>query len=51
MLEDEMNFNSEEFYKAINFRVCLWPTPSWVWAPSPENSQSLIINHFTQRLQ
>ena len=24
---------SEEFYKAINFRVCLWPTPSWVWAP------------------
>ena len=23
---------SEEFYKAINFRVCLWPTPSWVWA-------------------
>lgn len=29
---------SEEFYKAINFRVCLWPTPSWVWAPSPENS-------------
>ena len=29
---------SEAFYKAINFRVCLWPTPSWVWAPSPENS-------------
>ena len=25
---------SEEFYKAINFRVCLWPTPSWVWAPA-----------------
>ena len=22
---------SEEFYKSINFRVCLWPTPSWVW--------------------
>ena len=29
---------SEEFYKAVNFRACLWPTPSWVWAPSPENS-------------
>ena len=25
---------SEEFYKSINFRVCLWPTPSWVWAPA-----------------
>lgn len=24
---------SEEFYKTINFRVCLWPTPSWVWEP------------------
>ena len=22
---------SEEFYKSINFRACLWPTPSWVW--------------------
>ena len=22
---------SEEFYKSIKFRVCLWPTPSWVW--------------------
>ena len=24
---------SEEFYKAIDFRACLWPTPSWVWEP------------------
>ena len=24
---------SEEFYKTINFRACLWPTPSWVWEP------------------
>lgn len=24
---------SEEFYKTVNFRACLWPTPSWVWEP------------------
>ena len=24
---------SEEFYKTIRFRACLWPTPSWVWEP------------------
>lgn len=29
---------TEEFYKAINFRACLWPTPSWVWEPAPENT-------------
>lgn len=29
---------SEEFYKTVNFRVCLWPTPSWVWEPG-ENSR------------
>ena len=28
---------SEEFYKSINFRACLWPTPSWGWDPAPEN--------------
>lgn len=22
---------SEEFYKSIRFKACLWPTPSWVW--------------------
>ncbi len=22
---------SEEFYKTIKFKVCLWPTPLWVW--------------------
>lgn len=22
---------SEEFYRAIKFRACLWPTPTWVW--------------------
>ena len=21
----------EHFYKTVNFRVCLWPTPTWVW--------------------
>jgi hypothetical protein len=24
---------SEEFYKTVRFRACLWPTPSWVWEP------------------
>ena len=23
---------SEEFYKSIRFRACLWPTPTWVWS-------------------
>ncbi len=22
---------SEAFYRAIKFRACLWPTPTWVW--------------------
>lgn len=22
---------SEEFYRSIRFRACLWPTPTWVW--------------------
>ncbi len=22
---------SEDFYKTITFRACLWPTPTWVW--------------------
>ena len=22
---------SKEFYQAIKFRACLWPTPTWVW--------------------
>ena len=38
MAHHGQNGCSEAFYKAINFRVCLWPTPSWVWAPSPENT-------------
>ena len=25
---------SREFYDTINFRACLWPTPSWVWEPT-----------------
>ena len=29
---------SEEFYKTVSFRACLWPTPSWVWEPG-ENSR------------
>jgi len=27
---------SEQFYKSIRFRACLWPTPSWVWDPAPD---------------
>ena len=37
MAHHGQNGCSEEFYKAINFRACLWPTPSWVWDPAPEN--------------
>lgn len=22
---------SEDFYSQVNFRACLWPTPTWVW--------------------
>lgn len=22
---------SEQFYKSIKFKACLWPTPTWVW--------------------
>lgn len=22
---------SEDFYRSVKFRVCLWPTPTWVW--------------------
>ena len=37
MAHHGQNGCSEEFYKSINFRACLWPTPSWVWEPAPEN--------------
>ena len=37
MAHHGQNGCSEEFYKAIDFRACLWPTPSWVWDPAPEN--------------
>lgn len=37
MAHHGQNGCSEEFYKSINFRACLWPTPSWVWDPAPEN--------------
>jgi hypothetical protein len=38
MAHHGQNGCSEEFYKAINFRACLWPTPSWVWEPAPEHN-------------
>ena len=38
MAHHGQNGVSEQFYKTINFRACLWPTPSWVWDPAPENN-------------
>ena len=38
MAHHGQNGCSEEFYKSIHFRACMWPTPSWVWSPSPENT-------------
>ena len=32
---------SEEFYKNLNFRACLWPTPSWVWNPVHERLKTM----------
>lgn len=26
---------SENFYKSVSFKACLWPTPSAVWEPAP----------------
>ena len=31
MAHHGQNGCSEEFYRSIKFRVCLWPTPMWVW--------------------
>lgn len=28
----------ESFYKAINFKTCLWPTPKWLWDAVEGNS-------------
>ena len=25
----------EDFYKAIDFKYCLWPVPTWVFTPDP----------------
>jgi hypothetical protein len=33
MAHHGQNGVSEEFYKTVSFRACLWPTPSWVWEP------------------
>ncbi len=38
MAHHGQNGCNEQFYKSINFRACLWPTPSWVWEPAPENT-------------
>lgn len=35
MAHHGQNGCNEHFYKTINFRACLWPTPSWVWNPDP----------------
>lgn len=31
MAHHGQNGCSEEFYRSISFRACLWPTPMWVW--------------------
>ena len=31
MAHHGQNGCSEEFYRSIEFRACLWPTPMWVW--------------------
>lgn len=31
MAHHGQNGCSEEFYRSITFRACLWPTPMWVW--------------------
>lgn len=31
MAHHGQNGCSEEFYRSIKFRACLWPTPMWVW--------------------
>lgn len=28
----------EEFYKAISFKACLWPTPKWLWDAAEGNA-------------
>lgn len=38
MAHHGQNGCSESFYKAVKFRVCLWPTPSWVWEPAPQHT-------------
>jgi hypothetical protein len=31
MAHHGQNGCSQQFYKSVKFRVCLWPTPLWVW--------------------
>ena len=31
MAHHGQNGCDENFYKTINFRACLWPTPTWLW--------------------
>lgn len=38
MAHHGQNGCSESFYKTIDFRACLWPTPSWVWEPAPQHT-------------
>ena len=38
MAHHGQNGCSESFYKSVDFRVCLWPTPSWVWEPAPQHT-------------
>lgn len=38
MAHHGQNGCDEHFYKTVQFRACLWPTPSWVWEPAPQHT-------------
>ena len=40
MAHHGQNGCDENFYRSINFRACLWPTPVWVW----DNNQGKGFN-------
>ena len=38
MAHHGQNGCDEHFYKTVQFRACLWPTPTWVWDPAPQHT-------------
>ena len=47
MAHHGQNGVSEEFYKTVSFRACLWPTPSWVW--EPDENRTWLKTYDTRR--